>query len=231
MYGLLEVLVPGYASRVGISARPRQSSQPDPRQPRRPRTRRDRACQPSPVGCAGSRDPCSCGGTSPARHRDTDNAHRPRRRRFPGRRTVLAEVGDVRRHGNRHKFARANGTAPIPANSGRSQRCRLNPGGNRQLNRALHAIALTQIRCHPDARAYYERNAREQDRRGALRCLKRRPSDVAYRQLQADARVALTWSSTRGSRSSTRSMSPMQGSPDVWDRGRICPRLGLGSAC
>ncbi len=106
---------------------------------------------------------------------------------------ILAEVGDVRRYTTKDKFARANGTAPIPASSGRSQRYRLNPGGNRQLNRALHTMALTQIRCHPDARAYYERKRKENKTgRDALRCLKRRLSDVVYRHLQADARAALT---------------------------------------
>jgi transposase len=48
---------------------------------------------------------------------------------------VLGEVGDVRRFTDRHKFAAANGTAPIPASSGRIRRHRLNRGGNRRLNR------------------------------------------------------------------------------------------------
>jgi transposase len=56
---------------------------------------------------------------------------------------ILAEVGDVRRFRTKAQFAMANGTAPVPASSGRTNRHRLNRGGNRQLNRILHFIALT----------------------------------------------------------------------------------------
>lgn len=106
---------------------------------------------------------------------------------------ILGEVGDPGRFGTRHKFARTNGTAPVPASSGRTQRHRLNRGGNRQLNRAIHTIALTQIRHHPDARAYYDRKRKENKTVAeALRCLKRRVSDAVYRCLQEDARALLT---------------------------------------
>ena len=64
---------------------------------------------------------------------------------------------DVRRYPNRNTFAAANGTAPLPASSGRTVRHRFNPGGNRQLNRALYTIAITQIRADTEGRAYYER--------------------------------------------------------------------------
>ena len=60
--------------------------------------------------------------------------------------TIIGHVSDVRRYPTRHHFATANGTAPIPASSGRTVRHRLNRGGNRQLNRALYTIAITQIR-------------------------------------------------------------------------------------
>jgi transposase len=63
----------------------------------------------------------------------------------------IAEVVDVRRYPNRNAFAAANGTAPLPASSGRTVRHRLNPGGNRQLNRALYTIAITQIRSDTEA--------------------------------------------------------------------------------
>ena len=105
---------------------------------------------------------------------------------------ILVAVGDPGRFATRHKFARMNGTAPIPASSGRTDRQRLHRGGNRQLNRAIHTIALTQIRHHPDARAYYDRKRQEsKTSREALRCLKRRISDAVYRQLQRD-RARLT---------------------------------------
>ena len=85
----------------------------------------------------------------------------------------IAEVVDVRRYPDRNAFAAANGTAPLPASSGRTVRHRLNPGGNRQLNRALYTIAITQIRGETEGRAYYERKrAAGKTRREALRCLK-----------------------------------------------------------
>jgi transposase len=100
---------------------------------------------------------------------------------------ILGEVGDVRRFADRHKFAAANGTAPIPASSGRTQRHRLNRGGNRRLNRALYTVAITQARSDHPGRAYLAGKQRQgKTRREALRCLKRRISDAIYRQLLAD---------------------------------------------
>ena len=93
-----------------------------------------------------------------------------------------------RHYPSRHAFAAANGSAPIPASSGRTVRHRLNRGGNRQLNRALYTIAITEIRADTEGRAYYERKRAEgKTSREALRCLKRRLSDVVYRTLRADA--------------------------------------------
>jgi transposase len=56
---------------------------------------------------------------------------------------ILGEVGEVARFPDADHFAAANGTAPIPVASGRTDRHRLNRGGNRRLNRALHYVALT----------------------------------------------------------------------------------------
>jgi transposase len=101
---------------------------------------------------------------------------------------ILADVGDVRRYPSADHFASANGTAPIPASSGRTVRHRLNRGGNRRLNKALYFVALTQAHYHPPARAYLDRKrAQGKTGREALRCLKRRLSDVVFRTLQADA--------------------------------------------
>jgi transposase len=70
-------------------------------------------------------------------------------------------------------------------------RHRLNRGGNRQLNRALYTIAITEIRADTEGRAYYERKRAEgKTSREALRCLKRRLSDVVYRTLRADQAAA-----------------------------------------
>lgn len=101
--------------------------------------------------------------------------------------TIIGHVVDVRRYPTRHHFATANGTAPIPASSGRTVRHRLNRGGNRQLNRAIYTIAITQIRADTEGRAYYQRKRAEgKTSREALRCLKRRLSDLIYRRLRAD---------------------------------------------
>jgi transposase len=101
--------------------------------------------------------------------------------------TIIGHVVDVRRYPTRHHFAIANGTAPIPASSGRTVRHRLNRGGNRQLNRALYTIAITQIRGDTEGRTYYRRKRAEgKTSREALRCLKRRLSDLIYRTLRTD---------------------------------------------
>jgi transposase len=74
---------------------------------------------------------------------------------------LLAEVGDICRYATKAQFAMSNGTAPLPASSGRTNRHRLTRGGNRQLNRILHYIALTQISRDPEGRAYYQRKLAE----------------------------------------------------------------------
>ena len=85
-------------------------------------------------------------------------------------------------------FAATTGTPPIPASSGQTQRHRLNRGGNRQLNRAIHIVALTQSRSSPAARAYLERKRGEgKTWREAMRCLKRQLAGVIYRAMVHDA--------------------------------------------
>jgi transposase len=101
---------------------------------------------------------------------------------------ILAEVADVRRFRSKDAFARHNGTAPLPVWSGNRVRHRLSRTGNRQLNAAIHRIAITQMRIHDDARVYLERRiAMGNTKTEALRALKRRLSDVVYRTLIADA--------------------------------------------
>src|SRR5439155_10385062 len=100
---------------------------------------------------------------------------------------IVAEVADVRRFRSKDAFARHNGTAPLPVWSANHPRHRLARTGNRQLNAALHRIAVTQARCHPEAIAYLERRiAAGNTRTEARRSLKRRLSDVVYRALVAD---------------------------------------------
>ena len=101
---------------------------------------------------------------------------------------ILGEVGDITRFPSRHHFAAGNGTAPIPIASGRTDRHRLNRGGNRRLNRAIHVVARTQAAWHPEAKEYVARKRAEgKTQSEAIRCLKRRLSDVIYRTLIADA--------------------------------------------
>lgn len=74
---------------------------------------------------------------------------------------ILGEVGDIQRFPTRDHFASANGTAPIPVSSGRTDRYRLGRGGNRRLNRALYFAALTQASHDPPARASLARKQAE----------------------------------------------------------------------
>ncbi len=81
-------------------------------------------------------------------------------------------------------FAALGGTSPIPASSGRTIRHRLNRGGDRALNRAIHAIALTRMRSCPRTRAYVARRTAEgKTTREIRRCLKRYTARELYRQL------------------------------------------------
>jgi len=81
-------------------------------------------------------------------------------------------------------FAALGGTSPIPASSGRTIRHRLNRGGDRALNRAIHAIALTRMRCCPRTRAYIARRTAEgKTAREIRRYLKRYIARELYRQL------------------------------------------------
>jgi transposase len=99
---------------------------------------------------------------------------------------LIGEVAGIRRFHSRAAFAMYNGTAPIPAWSG-SERFRLNRGGNRQLNAALHRIAITQMRMPGLGRDYFEhRLAAKDTKREAIRALRRRLSDEVYRRLWLD---------------------------------------------
>jgi transposase len=106
---------------------------------------------------------------------------------------IIGEVGSISRFRSRAAFARHNGSAPIPVWSGDDDHHRLNPGGNRQLNAALHRIAITQSRQGGAGRAYLDRRRQAGDTpKEAIRALKRRLSDEVYRRLQADERLPST---------------------------------------
>jgi hypothetical protein len=83
------------------------------------------------------------------------------------------------------------GTAPIPVWSGNTTRHRLNRGGNRQLNAAIHRIAVTQLRHPGPGRDYLEQRMRNGNTKTeALRALRRRLADIIYKLLIEDATAA-----------------------------------------
>jgi transposase len=99
---------------------------------------------------------------------------------------LLAEIGPIGRFKSDAQLARHSGVAPLEASSGRIQRHRLDRSGNRQLNSALHRIAITQARVHEPARAYLERKRAEgKSRREAIRCLKRLLARTVFQTLKA----------------------------------------------
>lgn len=97
---------------------------------------------------------------------------------------LIAETGGAARFSSDAKFARLAGVAPVPASSGNRTRHRLDRGGNRKLNCALHRIAVTQGRVHDPAREFLARKQAEgKTRREALRCLKRHLARRVWRLL------------------------------------------------
>jgi transposase len=101
---------------------------------------------------------------------------------------LLGDVGDITRFATKARFASWNGTAPLDASSGDQQRHRLSRAGNRRINRVLHIMAIVAIRRDSEGRHYYLRKlAAGKTKPEALRCLKRRLSDIVYNQMRADA--------------------------------------------
>jgi transposase len=83
-------------------------------------------------------------------------------------------------------FANLAGVNPIPASSGNTIRHRINRGGDRRLNRALHMAVVTRMRMDPRTRAYVDRRTAEgRTLREIRRCLKRYLARQIYRQLNA----------------------------------------------
>jgi transposase len=119
---------------------------------------------------------------------------------------LLGEIGPIERFDTDAQLARHAGVAPLEAGSGKHRRHRLDRGGNRQLNCALHRIAITQARAHPPARAYLARKQADgKSRREALRCLKRQLDTNARGNGQAD--VKFTPEDVAGFRGMTFSLS------------------------
>jgi transposase len=103
---------------------------------------------------------------------------------------IIGTVGDVGRFPTKAHFASYSGTAPVEASSGQVVRHRLSLAGNRQLNYALHMVAICQARSDARGGTYYRKKMAEgKSRKEALRCLKRRISDAVFRSLVADPRA------------------------------------------
>jgi transposase len=101
---------------------------------------------------------------------------------------IVAETAQISRFPTEGHFARYSGTAPVPASSGASHRHRFNRRGNRQLNAALHRIAVTQLRMHEPAKDYLaKKHAEGMSKTEAIRALKRHLSRVVFKTMTSMA--------------------------------------------
>ncbi len=103
--------------------------------------------------------------------------------------TIVGETVLVQRFSSEAAYARHIGVAPVSHSSGyKGIYFRSTRSGNRQLNKAIHRIAVTQLRLNGLGRAYYDKRVAENDSRAyALRCLKRRLSRVVFNRCDFSA--------------------------------------------
>jgi transposase len=105
---------------------------------------------------------------------------------------ILARSGAVSRFRSESAFASYCGVAPIEVSSGDVQRHRLSRAGDRQLNYALHVMAMAQIKRATPGRDYYQRKrAAGKTHKEAMRCLKRRLANIVYRTMIHDTEASL----------------------------------------
>jgi transposase len=98
---------------------------------------------------------------------------------------LVGEIAGAGRFATDAKLARAAGLAPIPVSSGKTNRHRLDRGGNRQINAAIHRVAVTRARYHPETRDYLARKKAEgKSTTEAIRCLKRHLARRVWHLLQ-----------------------------------------------
>lgn len=101
--------------------------------------------------------------------------------------TILGESGGSARLRSEAAFAMLNGTAPVPASSGKTQHHRLNRRGNRRLNWAVHTVAVVRLRMDDRSKAYVSKKRAEgKSNKDAMRCLKRHISNDLYRRMVSD---------------------------------------------
>jgi transposase len=104
---------------------------------------------------------------------------------------LVGEIAGAERFASDAKLARAAGLAPIPVSSGKTNRHRLDRGGNRQVNAAIHRVAVTRARCHPETRAYIARKRADgKTTREAIRCLKRHLARRIWQLLRAPTPIS-----------------------------------------
>ncbi|MEO8968423.1 MAG: transposase [Solirubrobacteraceae bacterium] len=106
---------------------------------------------------------------------------------------LLGEIAGIDRFTSAAQLARISGCAPIPVSSGRTDRHRLDPGGNRQLNHAFHMLAMTKI-LHDSRTAVYIAKQRSNGKtnKKAIRNLKRRLVPRVYHLLRDPNRIPTT---------------------------------------
>ena len=94
---------------------------------------------------------------------------------------IISAVKGIGRFGNIRQFVKYAGIAPVERQSGKTRKHKQAKGGNRQLNTAIYTIALTQLRCNPKAKDYFEKKIKEgKTKKHALRCLMKRVACVVY---------------------------------------------------
>jgi transposase len=136
---------------------------------------------------------------------------------------ILGRVGDITRFRSPAAFASYTGTAPIEVSSGDVVRHRLSRAGDRQLNYCLHIVAITQLKRDCPGRDYYLRKrASGKGHKEALRCLKRRLSDVVYRQLLRDAQASQA-ASPRGQQGATTNSRAAGSTPNTSSSDKSLP--------
>ena len=136
---------------------------------------------------------------------------------------IIGRVGDITRFRSPAAFASYTGTAPIEVSSGDVVRHRLSRAGDRQLNYCLHVVAITQLKHDCPGRDYYlHKRASGKGHKEALRCLKRRLSDVVYRQLLRDAQASPA-ASPRGQQGATTNSRAADTTPNTSSSDKSLP--------
>ena len=104
---------------------------------------------------------------------------------------LITAGGNPERLHSEAAFAALCAASPIPASSGKTNRHRLNPAGDRDANRALYMIIVTRLRYCPDTQAYIKRRIAEGlTKPEAIRCVKRYVARQAYHAVRADLAAA-----------------------------------------